>query len=60
MTVEKNNYSNPKKDIEEIFNNIVNNDGKILIPELSKFVESITPAEEKLYELIDFDFESLK
>lgn len=59
MTVQKIDNSDPKKDMAEIFSYLVDEDNRILLPKLHKIVEQITPAEEKIYDAIDFNFDAI-
>lgn len=60
MLVEKNEDSNPRQDIDKIFSHIVDEEGNILIPDISKHVLQITPEEEKMYDIINYDFDEIK
>ncbi|GLV32802.1 Cytosolic non-specific dipeptidase 2 [Carabus blaptoides fortunei] len=60
VTAEKLENSDPEKDMDSIFATIVDSDGKIVLPHFSDHVDHITPAEEKLYDSIDFDFEEIR
>lgn len=60
ITSEKCKDSNPKEDMEKVFEYIVDEEENILIPKFNENVIQITPEEEKLYDLIHYDFEAIR
>lgn len=60
MTAE-NTKNDPRADVKKIFENIVDEEDNILIPNFNDYVEQIRPDEEKLYEsLKDFKIEEYR